>query len=113
LKDTTSGLGWNCVQLLARDQFHLPAGAVPAIPAELVDPSAAYLSAHPVSGRSIRHVLVKFSPGGTDALSRRWADLLVSEHLATRALRRAELTSATTELLAIDARVTEARALAA
>ena len=38
LKDTTSGLGWNCVQLLARDQFHLPAGAVPAIPAELVDP---------------------------------------------------------------------------
>jgi hypothetical protein len=57
------------------------------------------------SGRSIRHVLVKFSPGGTDALSRRWADLLVSEHLATRALRRAELTSATTELLAIDGRI--------
>jgi hypothetical protein len=57
------------------------------------------------SGAGIRHVLVKFSPPGTDAVSRRWADLLVSEHLAIQALQRSGLTSASTELLAIDGRV--------
>ncbi|HKT72044.1 MAG TPA: type II toxin-antitoxin system HipA family toxin YjjJ [Steroidobacteraceae bacterium] len=57
------------------------------------------------SGRRIRHVLVKFSPGGADAGARRWADLLVCEHLAIQALRRAELTSASTELLDIDGRI--------
>jgi hypothetical protein len=57
------------------------------------------------SGRRIRHVLVKFSPGGADAVSQRWADLLISEHLAIQALRRAELTSASTELLVIDGRI--------
>lgn len=57
------------------------------------------------SGSRIRHVLVKFSPGGTDAVSQRWADLLVSEHLATQTLQRAGLTSASTELLAIDGRI--------
>jgi hypothetical protein len=57
------------------------------------------------SGKGIRHVLVKFSPSGADAVSRRWADLLVSEHLATQILQRAGLTSASTELVAIDGRM--------
>jgi hypothetical protein len=47
LKDITSALGWRCVQLLATEQFHLPAGTVAATPAEYVDPAAAYLTAHP------------------------------------------------------------------
>lgn len=34
----------------------------------------------------ILHVLVKFSPPITDGVSQRWADLLVAEHLAGRAL---------------------------
>ena len=42
LKDVTAGLGWTCVQLLAKEQFQLPAGTVPAIPAEFTDPLAAY-----------------------------------------------------------------------
>jgi hypothetical protein len=57
------------------------------------------------SGSRIRHVLVKFSPGGTDAVSQRWADLLISEHLAIQALQHAGLTSASTELVAIDGRI--------
>jgi hypothetical protein len=31
--------------------------------------------------RTARHVLVKFSPGGTDRVAQRWSDLLISEHL--------------------------------
>jgi hypothetical protein len=50
-------------------------------------------------GRALRHVLVKFSPGGKDRVAQRWADLLVCEHLATRVLYRAGLTSAATELV--------------
>jgi hypothetical protein len=50
-------------------------------------------------GRNLRHVLVKFSPGGEDRVAQRWADLLVSEHLATQVLQRARLTPTTTELL--------------
>jgi hypothetical protein len=57
------------------------------------------------SGKRIRHVLVKFSPAGSDAVSRRWADLLISEHLAIQVLRRAGHTSASTELLGIDGRM--------
>lgn len=56
-------------------------------------------------GRNPKHVLVKFSPGGEDAVSRRWADLLISEHLATQTLQRAGLTSASTDLLSIDGRI--------
>ena len=56
-------------------------------------------------GRALRHVLVKFSPGGKDKIARRWADLLVCEHLATRALHRAGLTAEVTELLANGDRV--------
>ncbi len=39
-KDILSGLGWMCVQLLAKDQFKLPAEKIPAIPAEYVNPLA-------------------------------------------------------------------------
>ncbi len=37
-------------------------------------------------GSAVRNVLVKFSPAGTDRVSRRWSDLLVAEHLAGKAL---------------------------
>jgi hypothetical protein len=57
------------------------------------------------SGKRIRHALVKFSPIGGDAVSQRWADLLVSEHLAAKILRQAELTSPSTELFSIDGRM--------
>lgn len=39
-KDILSGLGWMCVQLLAKDQFKLPEDKIPAIPAEYVNPLA-------------------------------------------------------------------------
>jgi serine/threonine protein kinase HipA of HipAB toxin-antitoxin module len=54
---------------------------------------------------ALRHVLVKFSPGGKDRVVQRWADLLVCEHLATRVLYRAGLTTAVTELLSCGDRV--------
>ncbi|MEJ1964354.1 MAG: type II toxin-antitoxin system HipA family toxin YjjJ [Gammaproteobacteria bacterium] len=50
-------------------------------------------------GNSLRHVMVKFSPKGNDRVARRWADLLVCEHVATRALHRAGLTCTVTELV--------------
>jgi hypothetical protein len=56
-------------------------------------------------GRAIRHMLVKFSPGGTDKVARRWADLLIAEHLATVALTRAGLSSRATEMLLAGDRV--------
>jgi hypothetical protein len=49
-------------------------------------------------GNSLRHVLVKFSPEGTGPLAQRWSDLLVCEHVATRVLNRAGLTSTLSEL---------------
>jgi hypothetical protein len=50
-------------------------------------------------GNTLRHVLVKFSPEGTGAFEQRWRDLLVCEHVATRVLHRAGLTSTSTDLL--------------
>jgi hypothetical protein len=52
-----------------------------------------------------RHVLVKFSPAGSDPVSQRWFDLVVSEHLAISALKNAGLTSSSTELCAADGQV--------
>ena len=49
-------------------------------------------------GRAVKRVLVKFSPVGNDPVSRRWFDLLVSEHLAIAALRAAEITASRTDL---------------
>ena len=51
------------------------------------------------------NVLVKFSPTGADPVSRRWADLLVCEHLAITALKDAGLTESITELLQGDGQV--------
>lgn len=47
LKDITGSLGWRCVQLLAKEQFLVPEGVVPATPEQYADPAAAYLVAHP------------------------------------------------------------------
>jgi hypothetical protein len=41
-----------------------------------------------------RHVLVKFSPPVGDAVARRWADLLVAEHLGHEVLRSAGIATA-------------------
>ena len=45
LKDVTAGLGWTCVQLLAKDEFHAPVEKIVATPAEYVDPLAALAKA--------------------------------------------------------------------
>ncbi|MBE2210364.1 MAG: hypothetical protein IAE66_02060 [Xanthomonadaceae bacterium] len=42
LKDVTINLGWTCVQLLAKEQFNIPAENIPAIPASHENPLAAY-----------------------------------------------------------------------
>lgn len=39
-KDILNGLGWMCVQLLAKEQFKIPQDKIPAIPAEYVNPLA-------------------------------------------------------------------------
>ena len=45
LKDVTAGLGWMCVQLLAKDQLRIPTGKLPITPVEYVDPLAALAKA--------------------------------------------------------------------
>jgi hypothetical protein len=50
-------------------------------------------------GSQVHQVLVKFSPTLTDRVSQRWSDLLVAEHLATRALEDIGVTAAKTELV--------------
>jgi hypothetical protein len=53
LKQVTTALGWTCVQLLAKEELHLPADKIPATPAEFVDPLANLASAThvaPVAG---------------------------------------------------------------
>lgn len=42
LKDVTQGLGWTCVQLLAREQFKLADDKIAATPDSYKDPLAAY-----------------------------------------------------------------------
>lgn len=51
------------------------------------------------AGGEVRHYIVKFSPPYGDALGRRWADLLVWEHLAKETLRRAGLPAAETAIV--------------
>lgn len=46
-----------------------------------------------------RHVIVKFSPAGDSAPERRWADLLVCEHLALRVLSEGGHRAADTRIL--------------
>lgn len=52
-----------------------------------------------------RHVLVKFSPPTTTTSGRRWADLLVCEHLALQLIEARGIKSAQSELLEIGDRV--------
>jgi len=49
-------------------------------------------------GARLRHVLVKFSPELKDRSGERWSDLLVAEHLASKALGDIGVTAAATEL---------------
>jgi HipA-like C-terminal domain len=53
---------------------------------------------------SFRHVLVKFSPPLSTSAGRRWADLLVCEHLAAEALREAGIAACETTLIEGSAR---------
>jgi hypothetical protein len=50
-------------------------------------------------GSQVRQVLVKFSPTINDRVSQRWSDLLVAEHLASKALRDIGVPSTCTELV--------------
>ncbi|HWZ91107.1 MAG TPA: type II toxin-antitoxin system HipA family toxin YjjJ, partial [Polyangiaceae bacterium] len=50
-------------------------------------------------------VLVKFSPPRADSTSRRWADLLVSEHVAHHVLRRHGQSAAVSELVEAKSRI--------
>jgi hypothetical protein len=49
LKDVTASLGWVCVQLLSKEQFHLAADKVATTPAEYANPLANIAPAAPVS----------------------------------------------------------------
>ena len=50
-------------------------------------------------GSQVRQVLVKFSPTINDRVSQRWSDLLVAEHLASKALGDIRVPSTATELV--------------
>lgn len=50
-------------------------------------------------GSQVRQVLVKFSPTLNDRVSQRWSDLLVAEHLASKALGDIGVPSTATELV--------------
>jgi len=51
------------------------------------------------------HVIVKFSPAGNDPISRRWKQLLISEHHSLCALNEQGLAAATTQLIELKDRV--------
>jgi len=57
------------------------------------------------SAQSASHVIVKFSPCGDTALSRRWRDILVTEHHAAMALRSQAIPAAETRLLEVEGRL--------
>jgi hypothetical protein len=56
-------------------------------------------------GSQLRHVIVKFSPVVKDRSGERWSDLLVAEHLASKALGDVGVTAAATELVFCGKRV--------
>ncbi len=53
------------------------------------------------SAQSASHVIVKFSPPGDTGISRRWRDILITEHHAMEALRGQGLPAARTRLLEV------------
>ena len=54
---------------------------------------------------SLRHVIVKFSPGIDTAPGRRWADLLVAEHLALVTLREFGIPASESQIVMADSRL--------
>ena len=63
LKDVTTALGWTCVQLLAKEQFHFPVDKVVATPAEFVDPLAALAkSAAPATNTNVAAPVTATAP---------------------------------------------------
>ena len=56
-------------------------------------------------GETIRHVIVKFSPHIDSASGRRWADLLICEHLALETLAAYKIAAAKTTILEAGGRV--------
>jgi len=53
VKDVTTALGWTCVQLLAKEQFHFPADKVPATPSQWIDPLADFAKARGNAGNGM------------------------------------------------------------
>jgi hypothetical protein len=49
-------------------------------------------------GKSLRHVLVKFSPPVSTAIGQRWSDLLIAEHLAHEVLNGADIAAASSRI---------------
>ena len=73
---------------LAEQSMH---GGVPGSSAQGEHPKFAVTL---VEQGEVRHALVKFSPPVDTLVGRRWADLLIAEHLALEALRAAGISSA-------------------
>jgi hypothetical protein len=48
---------------------------------------------------NVRHVLVKFSPPRSDRIARRWSDLLVAEHVASKSLGAIGVPASVTDLI--------------
>ncbi len=100
LKMSRSAQGW--IAGAAREKSY-PKMAEAALSGAPVGSSAA--GEHPKftailqRGARLRHVLVKFSPAVKDRSSERWSDLLVAEHLASKALGDVGVTAAATELV--------------
>jgi len=58
-----------------------------------------------LDGDERRHVLVKFSPPTAQLEGQRWADLLLSEHLALDVVQNAEINAACSRILEADNRI--------
>ncbi|MGE4440439.1 MAG: type II toxin-antitoxin system HipA family toxin YjjJ [Desulfomicrobium sp.] len=57
------------------------------------------------SAKRASHVIVKFSPPGDTEISRRWRDILITEHHATEVLRGQGLPAAKTRVLGAEGRL--------
>lgn len=66
LKQVTASLGWNCVQLLARQQFRIPDDKIAATPAEFADPLTAR-KAKPASAVAAAPAAAPAAPVATEA----------------------------------------------
>jgi hypothetical protein len=57
------------------------------------------------SAKSVSHVIVKFSPHGDTEISRRWRDILITEHHAAKALRSQGIPAAVTRVFEAEERL--------